>query len=626
MQNKTHKQGNKRPILYSILMLFALQISACSAVNSPFGAVNKILEEEERAEAASEAPARVKNLNNRREKIQGYLAQAGEAWEAQDLDRLETIYQQLEAYDPGNLRAKQGLINIAMARKHVSLLQEAKTLISQDEIDDDKLAQEKLQQILLENPNHMEAKTLYTSLSKKAELAKQEKARVKLAYNEPLSLEFRDIKLGMLFEALSKITNISFILDKDVKTSAKASIFAKNMAFTDVLDLVCQTNKLDKKVLSATSVIIYPNKTTSKREYVDLSVRNFPLEYADAKQVSATLSKMLNIRSMQVDERLSSIMIKESPAILALAEKLIDTLDRPDPEVMLEMEVLEVRRSKLQDLGIDVPTRLGVPIPADGLTWEQLRATTANSLLVEGGPGLTFLANDANVNLLANPRIRVRNKETAQIHVGEKVPVFTANIASTGVSSQTVQYIDAGLKLEAIPTIHNSGDVTIKINLNVNSIGEEITNGQSSAFRVGTRTASTQLRLRDGETQILAGLIDDQDRVNVNKIPGLGDLPLLGRLFSKNRDNSSKTEIVLSITPHIVRDKVLGEAQQNQYWLGSQSNAGRASPSPAFQKGKVPFSLPKPAKKPVPAAKEDKPASLNIPLPSGFNLGGGLNN
>jgi general secretion pathway protein D len=137
---------------------------------------------------------------------------------------------------------------------------------------------------------------------------------------------------------------------------------------------------------------------------------------------------------------------------------------------------------------------------------------------------------------------------------------------------------------------------------------------------VGTRTASTLLRLHDGETQVLAGLIDEQDRNNVDKIPGFGDVPLLGRLFSKHKDNKSKTEIVLSITPRIIREKVVGSAHQNEYWIGSEGRVGKRSASPIFKAGDTPpFMVPKPAAA-KPALKENKPESLNIPLPSGFNI------
>lgn len=617
-----HSQQMRQKIIikpYVLMALLAMQLSGCSLYDD--GIILPEIKQDARAKAAIQAPSRVANLNERAEKITLLLTQADKAWANGDLDGVQTIYEQLAAYDVGNIRAKQGLKNVAKARENQTLLNEAKALMGAS-AEGDVVAKQKLHQILLTNPYHAEANALNDALIKKEALAQEEKANVKLKYNKPLTLEFREVRLNMLFEALSKITDISFIFDKGVDPTIPATIFAKNMLFSDVLDLVCQTNGLEKKVLSETSVIIYPNKPSAKRNYEDLSVRNFQLEYAEAKKVSKTLRSMLGIRNIDVNERLSSLMIKASPAVLNLAEKVIHTLDRADPEVMLEMEVLEVRRSRLQDLGVDVPTRLGVVIPDTGLTWKQLRNTRVNDSIVNGTPGINFSANDSDVNLLANPRIRVKNREIAKIHVGERVPVFTANINATGVSSQTVQYIDAGLKIEAQPMISSSGDVTIKISLDVNSIGDAITNGQSTAFRVGTRTASTQLRLHDGETQVLAGLIDDQDRSNIDKIAGLGNIPLLGRLFSKQNDNKSKTEIVLSITPRIIRESTIGTAQQNEYWIGAEGRKGQQSASPVFNaEGGVPFVVPKPPPAAAPANKPQQPESLNIPLPAGLSSG-----
>lgn len=623
------KQSTLKHTLARILVTsLCMSIVACDTLNHIVKSDAKGIKDVPRATTAIEVPERIAAIDHHEKQIQEYMRQVHEAWATEDLAKLETIYNSLASYDAGNERAEEGLRMVGMARNHLLLLADAKKHIGLTEADDE-IAKEKLHAILLERPNHPEAKPLYDNLLKKQEAKQQEKSHKKLAYKNPISLQFRDVNLKKLFEALAKITNINFILDKDVPSDQMATIYVQSMAFNDVLDLLLQTNQLEKKVLSENSAIIYVNDPLRQREYKDLTVRSFTLDYADAKQMSATLRSMLNIKQIEVDPRLNTLMIKDSVEVLALAEKLILSQDLPDPEVMLEMEVLEINRTKLQDLGVNIPTSLTV-LASDsgkGLTLDDLKSISSTKLLVGGTLGATFNASNADVNLLANPRIRVKNKEVAKIHIGEKVPVFTSNISSTGVSSQTVQYIDAGLKLEVEPNISASGDVTIKINLNVSSIGALVTNGkdasQGSAFRVGTRTTTTQLRLHDGETQILAGLIDDQDRNNIDKAPGLGDIPLLGRLFSKKRYDKSKTEIVLSVTPHIVRERKTNNANQTEYWIGSEARTGMSSPTPNFMGG-APFFIPKPAAAPVPVSKEDKPQSLNVPLPPGFSLGGGL--
>jgi general secretion pathway protein D len=178
-------------------------------------------------------------------------------------------------------------------------------------------------------------------------------------------------------------------------------------------------------------------------------------------------------------------------------------------------------------------------------------------------------------NLLANPRIRVRNKDKAKIHIGDKVPVITTTATSTGFVSESVTYLDVGLKLDVEPMIYLEDDVGIKIGLEVSNIVREIKSTSGSlVYQVGTRNAATTLRLKDGETQVLAGLISDEDRRSAVQIPGLGSLPFLGRLFGSNQDTRNKTEIVLLITPRVVRNLARPELRFEEFPGGTEAAAG----------------------------------------------------
>jgi general secretion pathway protein D len=179
---------------------------------------------------------------------------------------------------------------------------------------------------------------------------------------------------------------------------------------------------------------------------------------------------------------------------------------------------------------------------------------------------------------LASPRIRARNNEEAKILIGQRVPVITNTVTptstGTGVVTGNVQYVDVGLTLEVQPTVHLDGDVGIKIHLEVSSIIREINNANSGtlAYQIGTRNALTVLRLKDGETQILAGLINDQDRRTSNHLPGIGDIPIIGRLFGTRKDDTEKTEIVLSITPHIIRAQTRATSENTEFYYGTESS------------------------------------------------------
>jgi len=180
---------------------------------------------------------------------------------------------------------------------------------------------------------------------------------------------------------------------------------------------------------------------------------------------------------------------------------------------------------------------------------------------------------DGDANLLANPRLRVRDREKAKILIGDKVPVVTTTTTPNGFLSENVQYLDVGLKLEVEPEIHLRDEVGLKLSLEVSSLVGSVKSATGSqAYQIGTRTISSALRLRDGETQVLAGLISDADRSDANRIPLLGDLPVLGRLFSSQKDDRQKTEIVMSITPHLIRNIQRKNPAAETFWSGTESS------------------------------------------------------
>lgn len=579
----------------------------------------------EMARSSAEIPGRMEAVRKRDAEVYQLVRSGEGALGTGDLDAAEQAYRSLETLDPGNLRAAEGLRQVEARRRHAGLREEASALLGTTE-DDEVRAAALLREVLVENPDDGEARALYKGLLAKQEARRIESMRKRLVYKNPVTLEFRDVGLKVIVEALARGTGINFILDKDVRSDQKATLFVKSAPIEDAVDMLVQSNQLQKKVLNEHSVLIYPNNTNKQREYQDLVIRSFFLEYADPKTVASMLKAMLGIKQVQTDDRLPMIVIKDVPEIMVLAEKLIESQDVAEPEVMLELEVLELQRSRDLNLGVTWPTQLSVLTAEDSvLTLDALKKLGSPDIGVSPNPGVSFKGADSDINLLANPRIRVKNRDKARIHIGDRVPIITSNVSSTGVISENVQYIDAGLKLEVEPTISLGGDVSIKLSLDVSSIGTATTTKSGSlVYQIGTRSTSTQLRLADGETQILAGLISDEDRKNVDKIPGLGDIPLLGRLFSNHGDEKTKTEIVLAVTPRIIRARSAPEAALAEYWSGSENQAGRKPGAPA-QLGGTPFNVPAKATRPATPASParlpggvDKPKGLNIPLPPGL--------
>jgi general secretion pathway protein D len=478
------------------------------------------------------------------------------------------LYGRVLAIDPNNARALSGMAAIERDQKHAGHLQEARDQMIAKKPE---TAYSLVRKVLLENPQHPEALALQQELR-----SAQEPSRVpphlKPPFDKPVTLELREANIKMVFEALSKATGINFILDKDIKPDTKATVYVKKARVEDAIEMVLATNGLQKKVLSETNALIFPNTQAKLKDYEDLMIRSFYFTNAKAKDVAALIKTVLKVKDIHVDERLNMLVMRDTPEVIRVAEKLVDGNDLPDPEVMLEIEVMEVSRSRLQELGIQYPNQLSVIGTNNAITLEALRQVDSSAISVSPLPSLRFKKETGDTNLLANPRIRVRNNEKAKVQVGDRVPIITTTSTANVGSSETVSYVDVGLKLEVEPRITLDDHVNIKVGLEVSSLGESTTleNG-SKVYQIGTRNAGTVLRLRDGETQVLAGLISEDERKSANKVPGVGDIPLLGRLFSNNSDERVKTEIVLAITPRVLGNISRPDAEIAEYWSGTES-------------------------------------------------------
>jgi general secretion pathway protein D len=293
---------------------------------------------------------------------------------------------------------------------------------------------------------------------------------------------------------------------------------------------------------------------------------------------------------------------------------------------MLEVEVLEIGHNQLSQIGIDWPSRAALGVVGAAGVPGQLTGTEAKNLnsglfrlnVTDPLVALNLRQQAGRTNVLANPRIRVKNKEKARIHIGDKVPVITTTAGSTGFVSESVNYLDVGLKLEVEPLVTLEDDVGIKVGLEVSNISNEVkTTGGTVAYQVGTRNANTTLRLRDGETQVLAGLINDEDRRSANKVPGASRLPIVGRLFKSTNDTVNKTEVVLLITPRVIRNIERPGARLEEFNSGTELEVGRGASAAPFPVMSAPALLPPVPDTPKPAPGAPSSAPAAGPQPQG---------
>jgi general secretion pathway protein D len=395
------------------------------------------------------------------------------------------------------------------------------------------------------------------------------------------------------------------------------------------------TNQLERQVMDGNTILIYPNIAAKQKEYQEMTVKTFYLANAEAKTVANTLKTILKSRDVVVDEKLNLVILRDSPEAVKLASQLVALQDVPEAEVMLDVEVLEVQRNRLLDLGIDWPTSLAfAPLTSatgTAITVDQLRHLNGQTIGVTGVTGsVTASKTDGDSETLAAPRIRVRNKEKAKVVIGDKLPTITTTISSGvgGFASESVNYVDVGLKLDVEPTIYLNNEVGIRISLEVSNLVDTVTTkGGTTAYRIGTRSASTMLQLKDGENQVLAGLIKNEDRSSATKLPGIGDLPLLGRLFGSQQDTRNKTEVVLSITPHLIRNLQRPPASSSEFSAGTEASFRRRPDTSVRTPVQIPAqgvrALPgMPARVPVPAPQP--PAQVPAQVPPAANAQGGM--
>ncbi len=523
----------------------------------------------------------------KRTALEELIAQATALRKAGKLEEAQTQLRRALVIDPVNARALAFQAELATQARQAAALLEAQAWEQKKRVD---LALRVIEQALKDNPRHDGLQTLQRRLEAQRRQAQIAASQASLAESRPISLDFRDARLRTVLDVVSRNSGINFVLDRDIKPDIRVTVFLREARVEDALDLIISTNQLAKKVLDSKSIVIYPNTPEKQKEYQEQIVRVFYLAGAEARGAAAFRKSMLRIHEPFVDERTNMLALRDSQENIQLAERLVALYDAGEPEVLLEVEVLEVSATRLTELGIKLPSSFSLtPILPDGasnFTLGNIAQLGRNNVAVGLGSATLNLRREVgDVTTLANPRIRARNKEKASILIGDKIPVVTTTTGTGGFVSDSVNYLDVGLKLNVEPTIYADDEVAIKVALEVSSLGAAVKTGSGTlAYQIGTRNASTLLRLHDGETQMLAGLISRDDRSSASRVPGVGDLPVLGRLFSDQQDTANRSELVLAITPHVLRNIRKPEAQEAELWVGTEA-APKLRPYGGLQAG-----------------------------------------
>jgi general secretion pathway protein D len=490
-------------------------------------------------------------------------------------------------------------------------------------------AAEELEKALALDPAFAAARTALNDAIERRKLL-EAADELTLTSKQPITLRFQNAKLKEVFDLLSKTSGVNFLFDKDIRDDA-ITIFVKNASFGDALNLVLTTNNLFMKRVGEDTLLILPKTKQKVDQYQDLLIRTFYLSNTKAKDMVNLLRTMLETRRVFVNEELNTIVMRDTPDKIRLAEKIIEANDRQVAEVMFEVEVIEISRANALKYGWNLTSpggnTAGLNISKTPLNLSNVQDLTgADFILSLPSIEVSLIKTDSNAKTLANPKIRVVDNKTAKVNIGDKVPIrlsttTSSPISTTTTASQTtttsIEFKDVGIKLEIKPSIRLNNDVTMDLKLDVTSLGEF--DERVEQFRFGTRSTETTINVRDGETVVIGGLIRDDDRVSANKFPGLGDLPVLGKLFSTTEKTKAKSEVMLTITPRVIRGLSAPEGGVQSFWSGTEETYTTQpvfSPSESVSQPSAPgVTVPGPSG-PLPPG--FRPPAPTLQVPQGF--------
>ncbi len=452
-------------------------------------------------------------------------------------------------------------------------------------------AREAFEKAIELSPDNIQAQKALESYRKKD--APPPEYRLKLRSNAPVSLKFKKTPVINVFEILSKLTGVNFIFDKDLRDS-KVTLFMTDVKFDTFLDVLLKTNGLKAKMINLKTMLIYPDTPAKAKEYDELFVKTFYLSHLKAKNAVAILAKLMKAKNVIANEKLNSVTVRGGKASMEMAAKIFEANDRTPSEVVLNVEMIEVSREKEKNLGLSISDTInfGVSETSSGITFDtsfgfatmasidDIGDITSKELYLSLPTAtLKLLKQDGETKTLANPQVRVSNHEKASIHIGERIPLRSnRKVQTDGSTTYDYLYQEVGIKLKAEPVINMHDQISMKLSLEVSSLGNNVGTVDDPQFAIKTRSTDTVITIRDGDSVIIGGLISDEDRSTLKKIPLLGDVPAMGRMFSNKDSENIETDILMTITPVIIRSQDIPTNDAAGFWSGSDRRVSLEAP------------------------------------------------
>ena len=393
-----------------------------------------------------------------------------------------------------------------------------------------------------------------------------------------MSFDYRRARIKDIYRAMGRLGGINMLFDNDVD-NPNTSFFLADVGYDRALEILTAAHGHFYRVMSANTILIAEDTQQKRRQYAPQVMRTFYLSNGDAEQIASTLQTILGARQVMPTPALNAVTIRDSAEVVEVAERMVKSLDKARGEVLLNVEIFEVNRSVMDDYGLslepDYSTSASISQTETGISLADLGSlTTQNAFLTIPSLRYQFMKQDSSFRLIAQPQLRASDGQISSLLVGEQRPIIsttfnpTSTVGGNVVPISSTEYRDVGIVIDATPRVHHDGTITLQLVLQVTAVQEGSGVLEQPVFTA--RTLTTTLRLMEGETNLLAGLLRDDERTVYTGLPILSEIPVLNKIFGSTSQAVLQTDIVMSITPYIVRMADITEADLATIYVGTE--------------------------------------------------------
>ena len=423
----------------------------------------------------------------------------------------------------------------------------------------------------------------------------------------PINLRMTE-NVDNVYKIIGKLAGINVLFDPEYRPQ-RIAIELNDVTAREALDMLAMQSKTFWQPVSSNTILVVADNAGKRKEVQDNVMTTFYLRNvatpAELQDAANTVKGILDVSRIQLIPNQNAMVVRGTPDQLVLAEKLINDIDKPKAEVVIDVAVMQVSRERLNTVGGTPPTSASIKMipsasvvpssgsgsgsgsgstPASGgtsggdFTVKSLGHLNSGNFAVSiPGASFTFLASDSNTKLIQNPEIRALDNEKSTLKIGDRVPVATGSFANTGLSglvNTQFQYLDVGVNVDITPHIHSNHEVTLKMVLEISSVTGSQDIGGISQPIIGQRRIEHEARLQDGEVNLIGGILEDSESRSLSGYPWLTKIPILKYLFGQEEKDRRQNEIVFAITPHIIRGQELNDQNLRVVDIGTGSSVG----------------------------------------------------